>query len=323
MVPSKNNSLSMPEATISPLGYPLLGAHEQCSILAIDPSQPLPLGFQPYYRAFWELFWIADGTATHCTEAGKVTLGAGTLLFVHAGQTHWWAPFTCFSGWAIAFTRDLLELESPQSAGWTRFPFLSPSTKTVAIEVSAERRSGIADLCARMAAEGKQVHPFRNTVLRACLELIVIEAGRHISPARTTLASLSAHITGDFLDLVALHYKTKHRTQDYAELLNHSVYALSQHIWSHTGKTPACLIRERRLGEARRLLTHSQLNVSEIAYELGFKSPSNFGRFFRKYTGQTPGDSRSSPAPERQSIQPRRKNGQKKSENEQITRLPD
>lgn len=44
--------------------------------------------------------------------------------------------------------------------------------------------------------------------------------------------------------------------------------------------------------EARRLLVHSSMTVSEIAYHLRFQDPSYFGRFFRRHLGQTPGQYR-------------------------------
>jgi AraC family transcriptional activator of pobA len=37
---------------------------------------------------------------------------------------------------------------------------------------------------------------------------------------------------------------------------------------------------------------HTELSVSEIAYQLGYKDPSYFARVFRKSTGQAPADFR-------------------------------
>ena len=48
------------------------------------------------------------------------------------------------------------------------------------------------------------------------------------------------------------------------------------------------LIRQRRLLEAKRLLSHSDLTASEIGYRLRFRDPSYFGRFFRQGAGMTP-----------------------------------
>ena len=43
------------------------------------------------------------------------------------------------------------------------------------------------------------------------------------------------------------------------------------------------------LGEAKRLLRHTDWSVADIAYSLGFEYLTYFNNFFKKYTGQAPG----------------------------------
>ena len=54
------------------------------------------------------------------------------------------------------------------------------------------------------------------------------------------------------------------------------------------GKTSSQLILDRVLLEAKRLLTHADLNISQIAYELEFDDASYFSRLFKKKVGVTP-----------------------------------
>ena len=56
-----------------------------------------------------------------------------------------------------------------------------------------------------------------------------------------------------------------------------------------TGKTPSQFLRSIRLKKARELLNSSDLNISEIAYEVGFNDPNYFSRVFKKEYGQAPG----------------------------------
>ena len=55
-----------------------------------------------------------------------------------------------------------------------------------------------------------------------------------------------------------------------------------------TGKTPIEFIRVIRLKRAAQMLRESQLNVSEIAYRLGFNNPKYFTKYFRDYFGMLP-----------------------------------
>ncbi len=54
------------------------------------------------------------------------------------------------------------------------------------------------------------------------------------------------------------------------------------------------ILAEIRCRQALRLLQYSSKSVDEIAQRLGYTDPSNFGRAFRKWTGQAPGDVRRS-----------------------------
>lgn len=47
-------------------------------------------------------------------------------------------------------------------------------------------------------------------------------------------------------------------------------------------------INRIRVEEAKRLLRNSNLNISEIAYHVGFNSPSTFTKVFKKIAGQAP-----------------------------------
>ena len=52
------------------------------------------------------------------------------------------------------------------------------------------------------------------------------------------------------------------------------------------------LIQERLMQEAKRLLLFSGSSANEVCYQLGFKDPAYFSRFFQRYASLTPGDYR-------------------------------
>lgn len=54
------------------------------------------------------------------------------------------------------------------------------------------------------------------------------------------------------------------------------------------GTSYQMIIEQLRRGRAVELLLHSTLSVEQIAAELGYQDPSNFGRAFRRWTGMSP-----------------------------------
>ena len=63
---------------------------------------------------------------------------------------------------------------------------------------------------------------------------------------------------------------------------------LYKRLLSITGNTPSEFIRIIRLKHAARLLREGQLNVSEVAYRVGFNMPRNFSKYFKEYYGVGP-----------------------------------
>lgn len=59
-----------------------------------------------------------------------------------------------------------------------------------------------------------------------------------------------------------------------------------------TGKSPVDLLRKARLSRAQGMLADTSLSVSEIAYQVGFTSPSYFAKCFKDEYGKVPGEAR-------------------------------
>lgn len=92
--------------------------------------------------------------------------------------------------------------------------------------------------------------------------------------------------------LVEQYFREKHTVAEYADLLNKSPKTLSN-LFKKIGKqTPLELIQNRRMLEARRLLSYTQDPISSIGYQIGFNDIQSFSRFFKKNEGISPSDFR-------------------------------
>lgn len=65
---------------------------------------------------------------------------------------------------------------------------------------------------------------------------------------------------------------------------------LYRRVKALTGKSPNEVLRETRLARANELISKGEMNVSEIAYEVGFSSPSYFAKCYKDIYGVNPTD---------------------------------
>jgi AraC-like DNA-binding protein len=87
-------------------------------------------------------------------------------------------------------------------------------------------------------------------------------------------------------------HEDSNRASHYVSALSVDSRAFVNAVLSETGKSPSAWIRDRTLLEARRLLTYTDLTISEIAYRLNFRNVSYFVRLYRRLTGISPGAAR-------------------------------
>lgn len=94
----------------------------------------------------------------------------------------------------------------------------------------------------------------------------------------------------EFLNLLDREIKNHHKVSYYAETLCISEKVLSNLCKTYLGGTTLNIIHDKLIVEIKRLLLHGALSHKNIAYDLGFDSPSSFNAFVKRRTGQTPGE---------------------------------
>jgi AraC-like DNA-binding protein len=108
-----------------------------------------------------------------------------------------------------------------------------------------------------------------------------------------TLNKKELNKENSFLILVQTTLKTHLSDENFGiaelcELLNISRAQLHRRIKKMTGLSTSHYIRSLRLEIAQSLLEQSDLNVSEVAFKVGFSSPAYFSKVFKSQFGHSP-----------------------------------
>ncbi|SCW60366.1 AraC-type DNA-binding protein [Rhizobium mongolense subsp. loessense] len=89
-------------------------------------------------------------------------------------------------------------------------------------------------------------------------------------------------------DWLASNHSEPINIPDLATSSHMSVTSFHRHFKEVTGFSPLAFQRHIRLLEARKLLAGGSTNVSRVAYEVGYKSPSQFSREYKNMFGSAP-----------------------------------
>ncbi|MEM6344342.1 MAG: AraC family transcriptional regulator [Bacteroidota bacterium] len=124
-------------------------------------------------------------------------------------------------------------------------------------------------------------------------ELILLLYNIDYENIRDLLQSLFSPVDLSFKAIIEAHLYEELDITDYAALTNCSLSTFKRKFKQVFKQTPAQYIIHQRLEKASTLLRSSDLRITEICFDCGFKDLSTFSRSFSKKYGQSPSQYRS------------------------------
>jgi AraC-like DNA-binding protein len=248
----------------------------------------------PHAHDFFQ-FALVLGRGRLMLDFREADVDGATLLFLSPGQVHTIRPENRLHGNIVSFTREFFDLRSAPEGGGSLAdtPFFHAAGELPWLSLDAAEDRAARGIFEEIQNEFDRAEEGADIALRALLRILFVRASRWYAarhggaqPAR------SSQLTRAFFQELARHGGGWRAVGPYAKQLGVTANHLNDVIAAGTGKPAGAHIREARLLEAKRLLLYSDLSVAEIGYQLGFKDPSYFGRFFRRHERLTPAEFR-------------------------------
>ncbi len=221
----------------------------------------------------------------------------GTVLFF--GNPHipysWETISTTYGGYTVLFSEDFLQM-ADRSESLLQSPLFKIGGTPI-LNITNEQRAFLNGIFQKMIEEQQADYSFKDDLIRNYIHLIIHEALK-MQPSENYSKDKNAasRITRVFLELLERQFPVESADhplqlktpQDYANNLAVHVNHLNRSLKEITGKSTSTLINERIASEAKAILLHTDWNIADIAYALGFEYPTYFNNFFKKMTGTNP-----------------------------------
>ncbi len=192
--------------------------------------------------------------------AVPVKLGAETIGYLRIGQVLRHTPAKTD---ATKVTRELercgLRFRSDLRKAWEKNPFIPPDRYNAVVRLLAFFAAQLSALCNQLVTEKNNSEP-----------PLVLRARDYIDKHKAEELSLA----------------------DVAKAAGASVFHFCKIFHKATGLKFTDYVARVRVEEARTRLLNPSLRISEIAYDVGFQSLTQFNRTFKRVFGQSPSDFR-------------------------------
>lgn len=257
----------------------------------------------------------SDGAATRiysrkdfykiCLTTGKSIIhyadrsfeAEGTILFF--GNPHipysWETISRSHVGYTCLFSEEFLKA-SDRSESLQQSPLFKIGGTPI-LKITDQQREFLNTIFQKMIEEQKTDYPYKDDLIRNYIHLIIHEALK-LQPSQNfdQHKNAASRITNVFLELLERQFPIESTdrplqlktAQDYANSLHVHVNYLNRAVKEVTGKPTTAHISDRIISEAKALLQHTDWNIADIAYALGFEYPTYFNNYFKRITGTNP-----------------------------------
>ncbi len=262
----------------------------------VFPLDPNNTAYRVYSRKdFYKICLTTGRSRIH--YAHRSFEQEGTVLFF--GNPHipysWETISTEYTGYTCLFSEAFLKA-ADRSRSLQHSPLFTISG-TPLFQIGEQQRETLTGLFTKMIEEQNADYPYKDDVIRNYIDLVVHEALKlHPSEQSLQHQNAAARLAAVFLELLERQFPIESidrplqlkTAQDYAGALTVHVNYLNRSVKQVTGKSTTAHIADRIIAEAKALLHHTDWNVADIAYALGFDYPSYFNNYFKRITGTNP-----------------------------------
>lgn len=244
-----------------------------CSLEAVDHSH---LEW-PHKHGFYSFVWFVNGNGFNVVDFTEYAIYPHRLFLVSPEQIHNWAYHENTQGYVLMFDKMI--------AAHLGIDFLSPYMD-ININNAPLLQLVVENLISRQETKQLDYSESNSTVeinLLYFYSLIVNE----INDSNFDLGGMNVTFR-EFKELILSNEFKNQSIDGYADTLHISTAELNSICQNFAGSSAKQFLLDLKITEAKRLLIYTQLNVSDISYELGFEDASYFARIFKKKTTLSP-----------------------------------
>ncbi|GJM35695.1 MAG: AraC family transcriptional regulator [Saprospiraceae bacterium] len=240
----------------------------------------------PHHHTYEQIIVGIDGELEHYVDFTSTRLKAPYICFVSKGKIHQAVPKVKdgkFDIWIIRFQSELIAETIFQL-------YITFHNNANLIFPCNERFNRFVTLCELMDDETSQKRPnyaIINHLLSTFFTILESEQKKLINDDDLILTHQNETFT-NFLKILEENFRRPLSVEFYAEKLFMSSRNLNLICQSTLQKSVSEILETRRLMEAKNLLANSDLSISEIGFELGYKEKAYFSNVFKKKAGQSP-----------------------------------
>lgn len=232
----------------------------------------------------WATILLEEGQAFLTSDTGREEFEAPIVICLLWTDIMRLTITPGTSGAFLNLSTDALQNAVGYRAESTELRRLFERRTTRKLDDDTELRITVETCLKEIVQETNENADATGTVTEAYLRILLIRLWRAVSAELDTKLPNSPQVDfyNRFIGLVQVHFRERWNVSDYAAALGISRDRLGDICRAASGQSPKQALDTRLIIEAKLLIEHSNNSIEQIAGILGFPSPSQFTRFFKR-----------------------------------------
>lgn len=241
------------------------------------------------HNNMFQLLCVFDGQLELQLDEQTHSLSGGWVITVPPGVVHGFRFRPDTQGVVLTLAEPLL-IEARYQQSRQYFEELVSSPHTIEFQRENVLFDQLKQYLSLITREFQQSGDGYKHMLEWMVGMVLVTLKRQFDQRRlqASVSLPSTNMLKGFRVLLEEQYRKQWKVQQYAVALHTSVSSLNRLCKESVGITAKSVIQNRLLIEAKRKLIYTQVPLDLIAYNLGFKDPAYFSRFFKKREGVPP-----------------------------------
>jgi len=253
-----------------------------------DRNRSFKVEYPHRHDSFYELLFITEGSGSYTIDLQTYPILPNTIFFVSPGQVHTIDFSDDIKGYIFLFTSAFYLFDKEGRKSQADYPFFHQLSGH-ALPVQLESPEEISYLFEMACHEHSNPAQHTETIVRSLLEILLVKCKRlYTTSDSTEHISKGRLLVKNFQRLIEENIGLSWGVKEFAAQLSVTPAHLNESVKDHTGITASGHIKEQIILESKRLLSHTELTVSEISERLSFEDSSYFAKYFKKATGLAP-----------------------------------
>ena len=224
---------------------------------------------------YYTLLLVEQAVGTHTIDFAEFSFDTLEVHFVSPGQVHQVAITEKPKGSVITFTKNFLIENNIPLSFISNINLFQAFGNTPPLKLDVSTFGRLSNIIEEMDTCLITDLNYGNRAVGALLQLFLIYCNNSskLDKAQIDEDSAGVCILRNFKQLVDENFKEWHKVKDYATEIHITPKHLSQTVKNITGKVAKEHIQDRLVLEAKRLLLHTDMTITAIAYDTGFEEP--------------------------------------------------